>query len=147
MIGETFKIRVITPVLARAHSNRNNIPIIRGSVTSETTLRQLKGLIVNHLGLDVGNSVQCHEECNCSFARHINGNASVQDTSGGDGNKSTLKLMVVGGANNVAVLDVEFLEEVIRSSSIIARLREEFGDMIDSKEINLIGGTPSPDAL
>lgn len=134
---DTFKIRIVTPVLARAHPNTNTIPTMRGSVTSETTLRQLRSMIASHVGVEIGTSIPHHEECNCSFARHVDLSTTIRDTSN-EGSSST-KLVVISGTNNVALLDLEPGTDMNRAS-LISRVRAAYGEMIDLKVVNLIGG-------
>lgn len=143
---DTFKIRVITPVLARAHPNANTIPTVRGTVTSTTTLRQLRSLVASQIGVQIEDSIPQHEECNCSFARHVDDATSIDILDDTDQEGNTLvKLVVIGGANNVTFLDLE-AGVTMNSASLISRIPAFCGGSIDQKVVNLIGGDLTSEA-
>ena len=67
---QRFKIRVVTPALARRPTATSLLDI-----ADNTTLGRLRELVAQHLGIS-GNSPQAAQqqsshECNCSFARRI----------------------------------------------------------------------------
>jgi hypothetical protein len=73
---EGFRIRVITPSLARSHENISTIPLLHNgaSISGRTTIDEIKSQIAGHLGYSLVNEVndQDDRECNCAFARQIN---------------------------------------------------------------------------
>ena len=74
--AEGFRIRVITPSLARSHENISTIPLLRNGATisGRMTIGEIKSQIAGHLGYSLVNEVYDRDdrECNCSFARQIN---------------------------------------------------------------------------
>jgi ABC-type uncharacterized transport system substrate-binding protein len=142
-MGE-LKIRVITPVLAKACKDIRTIPILRNAVTSNTTLQEVKSMIANHLCVEASDFIQDCRECNCSLARQIderalkNRNDVDGETQGDqhDPQGSTNEFIVVHGKSNVHIMEAE----APNVPSIMKQLREVLGD-IDSKEITFVGGT------
>jgi hypothetical protein len=74
--AEGFRIRVITPSLARSHENISTIPLLHNGATisGRTTIGEIKSQIAVHLGYSLGSEVNDQDdwECNCAFARQIN---------------------------------------------------------------------------
>ena len=70
-----FKVRIITPSLARTCAGVDSIPLLRGGVgfTSRMTLGELRDDVAALLGLPQGVRSYCHDdqECNCAFSRRI----------------------------------------------------------------------------
>ena len=73
--GNGIKIRVITPELAQAYEDVNDIPLLQGgiSISVNTTLWDLRSRIANSLGrvLDTNLYQTQTEECNCTFAKQV----------------------------------------------------------------------------
>src|SRR4051794_10527037 len=71
-----FRIRVITPSLARSHKNPRTIPLLHdgATISGRTTIGEIKSQIAEHLGYSLADEVYDHDEreCNCAFARQIN---------------------------------------------------------------------------
>lgn len=69
-----FKIRIITPALAKAHADTKDIPLLQGGIAipGSTTLWDLRSSIANSLGSVVIDDLPgLTPECNCAFAKHI----------------------------------------------------------------------------
>jgi hypothetical protein len=135
---------VLTPVLARAHKDIRTIPILRGSVTRNTTLKQVKALIANHLCVEVSDTFQGEQECNCSFARQIDERALRNEVRAqGEQDSipsSTTYFIVVQGKNNVHIMETDGRDK----SSLLNQVRDQLGGDIDSKEVAYIGGALEP---
>ncbi|KAH7330116.1 hypothetical protein BKA65DRAFT_51346 [Rhexocercosporidium sp. MPI-PUGE-AT-0058] len=136
-----IKIRVITPSLARSYRDSRSIPILRGSLTRNTTLRELKAHISNHLSYPVSAPVEASPECNCSLARQISERGLLTQLRPRDGGHSLSepigKLIVVHGRNRVQVLDTDHVDKSYLVSEVVMGL----GGAIESREITPIGGT------
>lgn len=72
---EGFKIRVITPFIAKSFKDASSIPLLADGRIFDgcVTLHEIKALIIGFLGLSVNILVdsQGYQECNCMFARRI----------------------------------------------------------------------------
>ncbi|KAH7403530.1 hypothetical protein BKA64DRAFT_669265 [Cadophora sp. MPI-SDFR-AT-0126] len=140
-LAGAIKIRVITPALARTYRDFRSIPVLRGSLTHASTLRELKAHISNHLSYPFLAPSDASQECNCSLARQINERAlltQLRPRDGGDSLSEPIgKLVVVHGRSVVKVLDTDHVEK----SQLIAKVVEELGGEIESREITFTGGT------
>lgn len=141
-IGE-FKIRVITPVLAKACKDIRTISTLRKPITRNTTLQEVKSMIANHLCVEVSEIIQDCRECNCSLARQIeeralkNGNVDRQTHGDAiDPQGYTNEFIVVHGKSNVQIMEAEAANVL----SIMRKVKEVLGD-IDSKKLTFVGGT------
>ena len=124
-----IKLRVITPALARAHKDVRTIPIVQNAnITSNSTLRDIKVQVSQHLGIAEGSFIQVDEECNCSFARQIDERGGISAASNLSG--AAFKVVVVHGRNKVQILDVEDGKK----SSITEMVHRELGDETGSKK-------------
>ncbi|KAG4437405.1 hypothetical protein IFR05_007130 [Cadophora sp. M221] len=136
-----IKIRVITPSLARSYRDSRSIPVLRGSLTRNTTLRELKAHISNHLSYPVSAPVEASPECNCSLARKISEHGLLTQLRPSDGGNSLSepigKLIIVHGRNNIQVLDTGHVDK----SYLVSEVVMELGGDIESREITPIGGT------
>ena len=129
---------MITPVLARAHKDLHTISTLRGPITRNTTLRELRVQIANHLCVEVSDAVRPYQECNCSLARRINEDALISElrsVPGGEADNLS-KFIVIRGANNIRILEVEGTDK----EAMLGRVSHNFGDAVNSKEISFIGG-------
>ncbi|KAL1608137.1 hypothetical protein SLS60_003076 [Paraconiothyrium brasiliense] len=101
----SLKVRVITPELARSHTNVEDIQLMSGMVTSSTTLKELRHEVEQHLGLQASSQLEDnhHVHCNCSFARQIDAHASLNTVGAADSET----VIVVYGYNKVTSLAVD----------------------------------------
>jgi hypothetical protein len=139
------KIRVITPVYARAHKDIRAIPLVTcATITKNSTLRELKFQISNHLQIPILDTTQISQECNCSFARQIDERALRNDTRSQEleGYFPNLgqKFIVVYGQNRVKILVTPAADKI----SLVEAVRGELRGDVRNKEINFIGGTTLP---
>lgn len=141
---DSVKIHVVTPALARLHTDIRTVPPITvGSITGNTTLRSLETQIRQHLGLATQSetSVRDGGECNCSFARVINDRGLLNEQNNEEkASNSTLKFVVVYGRNNVVCLETE----VATQPSILQVVHAKLGEVISNKIIIAIGGVLKP---
>lgn len=142
-----MKVRVITPIYARAHKDTRAIPLLScATITRNTTLRELKFQISNHLQIPILDSTQASEECNCSFARQIDERALRNDTRSqeleGYSPNPARKIIVVYGQSRVKIFETEATDKISLVEAVRGDLRGDFRN----KEINFIGGTTLPNA-
>ncbi|KAE9366198.1 hypothetical protein N431DRAFT_549163 [Stipitochalara longipes BDJ] len=142
-----IKVRVITPVYARAHKDIRAIPLLTcATITGKSTLRELKFQISNHLQIPILDIAQPSQECNCSFARQIDERALRSDTSSQNPGEivpgSELKFILVYGQSQVKILKTE----TTAKTSLIEAVRAELGGDGRSKETSFVGGTTLPNA-
>ncbi|ORX96291.1 hypothetical protein BCR34DRAFT_619726 [Clohesyomyces aquaticus] len=137
--GKQFKVRVITPELARLHPDVKAIPLLPtgNTLTASSTLRELKAQIKQHLGLPFGVDVFEELECNCSLARDIDDNVTLK---GSDGAVALDSLVVVHGYNEVARVT---LDKPCRSS-IDQAVNQQLQSYALGKHTKLIGGVTRP---
>ncbi|KAI4936692.1 hypothetical protein J4E86_011309 [Alternaria arbusti] len=96
---KTLRVRVITPELAQ--SNSATIPPIPTHVSTKCTLKQLKGLVQEHLGFPAEDGDCSALECNCSLARQIDNNAVLNVNGSGD--RDALHTVILVHSNNIVV--------------------------------------------
>lgn len=145
-----FRIRVITPSLARAHKDPSSIPVVPSIVTNRTTLRDLRARIAQHIhSSPIHEHQEGNRECNCSFARQIanrraNTYSNIESTDNDivTGTASPI-LTVISGKSRVESLAIEDTNKV----TVYSKLRERFGDDIErQKAVNYDGGVDTSDA-
>jgi hypothetical protein len=138
---DAIKLRVITPVLARAHPDLRSIPTLRTSITSRSTLREVRALISDNLGLSASDAVRDAADCNCSFARQIEERAlrrgSNSEATIAQNDNSSIKFILVHGRNQVRIMETASADK----SSLKEKVIEELGEAITSKEMMFVGGT------
>ncbi|KAJ4353723.1 uncharacterized protein N0V89_005453 [Didymosphaeria variabile] len=105
----SLKVRVITPELARSHLNVNDIPLISGTITSNTTLKELRRQVEQHLSLQASSQPEDnhHVHCNCSFARQIDAHASLDTDNMLVDAAAPNNVIVVYGYNEVISVAVD----------------------------------------
>jgi hypothetical protein len=136
---------VITPSLARAHKDIRAIPLLTcATITRNSTLRELRFQISNHLQIPILDIVHPDQECNCSFARQIDERALRSESHSGDESlpNPLRKFVVVYGQSRVQIFETEATDKI----SIVEVVRQELGDTVKSKEINFVGGTTLPES-
>ena len=84
-----------------AQSNTEIIPPIPTHVSTNCTLKQLEGLVQEHLGFPAEDSNCPALECNCSLARQIDGNAVLNVNGSGD--RDALHTVILVHSNNIVV--------------------------------------------
>ena len=144
--GASLKVRVITPELARSHPNTNDIPLMAGTVTMATTLKQLRRRVEQHLGraneTQIGSGDDPSIFCNCSFARLIDSRATLQDDR--MINNSALSVVVVVHEHN-QVTTLPIVEPTLES--IERTVQKHFPMNAVQNEIFVIGGIQEPQSL
>jgi hypothetical protein len=132
--AQEVKLRVITPLLARVHKDLRTIPLLTcATITRNSTLREVKFQISNHLQIPILDVVQHSEECNCSFARQIDERALRNDAHPRklDENLANplLKFIVVHGQNRVQasliLLYAKYGQQLIISTDCRNRSRRQ----------------------
>jgi hypothetical protein len=136
----SIKLRVITPALARTHTDRHSIPTLPTSITTRNTLGEVRTIILNSLEPSISNAVPVSTECNCSFAtligeRAILGGGQSEAAAHQDG--PPFKLVLVRDWNKVSIIETLSSDKL----SLRRKVMQEIGEEAASKEINLIGGT------
>lgn len=94
-------VQIITPALARLHASTRTIPTLKSPITYQSTLRQIRTLISNELGI-VSDAVAEAAECNCAFARQIEERALRNGLSSPSDEDGTLNFIVVHGRKSSA---------------------------------------------
>jgi hypothetical protein len=97
--SKTLRLRVITP--ESAQSNVETLPPLSTHVPITCTLKQLKGLVQEHLGFPTEDGDRPALECNCGLARQIDENAvlNMSETRGYD----ALHTAIVVHSDNIVV--------------------------------------------
>lgn len=141
--GASLKVRVITPELARSHPNTNDIPLMAGTVTMATTLKQLRRRVEQHLGCanetQIGSGDDPSIFCNCGFARLIDSRATLQDDRMID-NSALSVVVVVHEHNQVTTLPI--VEPTLES--IESTVQQHFPTDAAQNEMFVIGGVQEP---
>ncbi|KAF1833256.1 hypothetical protein BDW02DRAFT_599244 [Decorospora gaudefroyi] len=106
--GNTLRIRVITPESAQPSTKIDAINPLPTHVPVNYTLKQLKGLVQESLAFPADDGTCDNLECNCSFARQIDTNATLNAApDAAAGNIDALhNVIVVHSDNNVVALTV-----------------------------------------
>lgn len=130
---------MITPELGRSQ-DVSAIPLLpEAAVTFKSTLKDLKTQVQQHLGLGAGDEERyegCH--CNCSFARQIDSNASLNELGAGDLD-ALHTLLVVYDNNRVARLSIDEPTK----AHLQLTVRQHLVDRL-SEHMSMIGGLPDP---
>ena len=134
--SKSFKVRIITPELARSHADVNLIPpISEDKVSSNSSLILLKARVKEHLGLPYSLDPCDDMECNCAFAHQIDQNTALNEL--GSGASDAMKtLLVVYGNNKVTRVIVEHTTR----KSLEDAAREHLRDHISGKIMSTVGG-------
>ena len=142
--ANVFRVRVITPELARSQPDLNAIPLLpENAVTSKSTLKELHNQVKQHLGLavdDGGAQAELHDlHCNCSFARQIDSHAALTEHGLGDGNALN-RLVVVYGNSTVICIPVTEPTRASLDHSLKLHLPNE----VATNRITVVGGLQKP---
>lgn len=142
---EELKVRVVTPTLARAEKDFRSIPLLPGhTITTNTTLRELKTNIAKYLGVSTANDLHEYDdlECNCSFARHIDERGGLNQPDV-ETLQAMTSLIVVHGKNKVTCLQTPNNSKALLLDQVRIQLpRQTFG-----KKVLVIGGVEAPDSM
>jgi len=140
---KTIRLRIITPALALAYKDWRCIPILKSSITTRSTLGDVRNLVSGHLRSSFEHTVPELAECNCVFAKHVlwlcvNDRNEYEATTS-PGGKVSFKLILLYGRNLVHIL------EALALGSDELSLREKVTqwagkELIASKKINFFGG-------
>jgi hypothetical protein len=132
-IEEQLQIRVITPALARTHTEINKIDPLPEPMALTCTLQDLQARVARHL--DLAEPPAQDLECNCRFAYRIENDAFLKiDPSGVVDVLHTL--IVVHGNNQVVTLPIE--EPTL--ASMKRTTMEQLKDKVIGKILNPRGG-------
>lgn len=125
-------IRVITPELARSHSDLSEIEPISKPVSLDCTLSELKAIVQKHIGLPQSHGVCSKLECNCKLAQVIADRAFLR-VDGGH------QVIVVHGPNIVNTITAPSKS----LGSIHDATRAYLGREMENKIIKTFGGIRS----
>jgi hypothetical protein len=132
--GQTLRVRVIIP--ESAQTDINAITPLPAHVPVSTTLRQFKGLVQEHLGFPSDDG-DCPElECNCSFARQIDKNATFN--KGAEVYDPLRTVIVVHSTNNVVAVPVGNL--TLNTIQQTVKEHVDYRLLLKDKIFNTVGG-------
>ena len=134
-IGPVLQLRVVTPELAHEHADVNSIATTAKPLPLSTTLSELRTTVCQHLKVPTGDGVLTQLDCNCSAARQIDANASLNERAASESD-ALHTLVVVHDDNKVAVLQTR--EPTL--TSIRRAAREHLQDKAEGKLLSAIGG-------
>ena len=138
--GQTLRIRVITPESARSCSGFDSIAPLSRAVSLNCTLKELKGVVQQHLGFPADDGVCPELECNCSFARQIDNNTVFNVRGVGD-YEALRTVIVVHGANNVVAVPIS--DPTL--SVIHQATKDHLSQHMTNKVLRTIGGVEDKD--
>ena len=134
---KTLRVRVITPELAQ--SNTETIPPIPTHVSTNCTLKQLKGLVQERLGFPAEDGDCSALECNCSLARQIDINA-VLNVNGSGGRDALYTVILVHSNNIVVAIPVENFTLSTIQQATKAYMEHTQNQDLTNKLINVVSG-------
>jgi hypothetical protein len=133
--GPVLQPRVLTPELAHEHADVNSIATTAKPLPLSTTLSELRTTVCQHLGVPIGDGALAQFDCNCSAARQIDANASLNERGSSDSD-ALHTLVVVYDDNKVAILQTQ--EPTL--TSIRRAAREHLQDKAVGRLLSAIGG-------
>ena len=133
--GPVLQLRVVTPELAHEHADVNSIATTAKPLPLSTTLSELRTTVCRHLGVPIGDGALAQLDCNCSAARQIDENASLNERGASDSD-ALHTLVVVYDDNKVAILQTQ--EPAL--TSIQRAAREHLQDRAVGKLLSAVGG-------
>jgi hypothetical protein len=133
--GPMLQLRVVTPYLAHEHADVNSIATTAKPLPLSTTLSELRTTVCQHLGVPIGDRALAQFNCNCSAARQIDANTSLNERGTSDSD-ALHTLVVVYDDNKVAILQTQ--EPTL--TSIRRAAREHLQDKAVGKLLSAIGG-------
>lgn len=111
--GETIRVRIITPELARSQADVTATLALSGAtLTGKSTLKELKTQLEHHIGpqrhaRNASESLR-NLRCNCSFANHIETDATLNEGwPSWNGSNALHTLIVVSGNNEITSISIE----------------------------------------
>ena len=135
--AKTLRVRVITPETAQ--SNSEAIPPISTRVSTTCTLKQLKGLVQEHLGFPTEDGDCSALECNCSLARQIDNNATFNVNGSGDYN--ALRTAILVHSNNIVVaIPVDDIKLSTIQQATKVYMENTQSQKLANKFINIVNG-------
>jgi hypothetical protein len=137
---EQLQIRVITPALARAHTDINKIVPLSEPVALNCTLQDLQTRVARHL--DLFEPPAQDLECNCRLAYRIEDSAALKTDPTGDAD-ALHTLIVVYGDSQVVTLPIK--EPTL--ASMKSTTMEQLKDKVTGKLLSPRGGIEKPSAL
>lgn len=114
--GNSLKIRVITPELARSR-DIDAIRTLPNAVALSCTLREFKARVQEHLGFPEDDGTCPELECNCKVARQVDDNAVLNERGDGDYEASRTVIVVHGNNEIVAVPVADLTWSAIREAA------------------------------
>ncbi|KAF9695209.1 hypothetical protein EKO04_006853 [Ascochyta lentis] len=130
-----LQLRIVTPELARAHTEISSITPTSKPLALTITLSQLRHIVCQHLGISVEHGPLQELDCNCSAARQIDINAALNERVAGDFD-ALHTLAVVYEDNKVAVVPIQEPTLASVESAARAQLQEKVADRL----LHAIGG-------
>ncbi|KAH7087509.1 hypothetical protein FB567DRAFT_346883 [Paraphoma chrysanthemicola] len=128
----TLKIRVISPEQARSGSI-DTIPPLQDALPLNSTLKELRAHVQQHLGYPADDGTCPELECNCNLARQIDEHATFNE-EGAEVFKASHTVIVVHGNNEVVARPINST-----TSDQMQEIAKEF--MVHpSKILKLVGG-------
>jgi len=135
--AKTLRVRVIIPETAQSSSEA--IRPIPTRVSTTWTLKQLKGLVQEHLGFPTDDGECLALECNCSLARQIDSKAILNASRSGD--YDALRTAIVVHSNNiVAAIPVDQIKLSTIQQATKAYLENTQKQKLANKFINAVNG-------